>query len=50
MEGDFLDHILVDALNTARAVRIVRHFVDLSKITLAPANGRSREKLQRMCE
>jgi hypothetical protein len=25
MEGDFLDHILVDALNTALAVRILRH-------------------------
>jgi hypothetical protein len=30
-ESDFLDHILVDALNTALAVRMVRHFVDPAK-------------------
>ena len=29
-ERDFLDHILVDALNTALAVRMVRHFIDPS--------------------
>ena len=28
MEGEFLDHVLADALNTALAVRIVRLFVD----------------------
>ena len=50
MESGFLDHILVDALNTALAVRIVRHFVDPSKITLAPSNGLSRERLQRVCD
>jgi AraC family transcriptional regulator len=48
MESGFLDHILVDALNTALAVRIVRHFVDPSKITLTPSNGLSRERLQRV--
>ena len=50
MESGFLDHILVDALNTALAVQIVRHFVDPSKITLAPSNGLSRERLQRVCD
>jgi AraC family transcriptional regulator len=50
MEGDFLDGIMVDALNTALAVRIVRLFVDPSKITLAPSNGLSRERLQRVCD
>jgi AraC family transcriptional regulator len=50
MEGDFLDHIMVDALNTALAVRIVRHFVDPSKITLEPSNGLSRERLRRVCD
>jgi AraC-like DNA-binding protein len=50
MEGDFLDHIMVDALNTALAVRIVRHFVDPSRITQAPSNGLSRERVQRVCD
>jgi AraC family transcriptional regulator len=50
MEGDILDHILVDALNTALAVRILCHFVDPSKITLAPSNGLSRERRQRVCD
>jgi AraC family transcriptional regulator len=44
----FLDDILVDALNTALAVRIVRHFVDPSRIASAPSNGLSRERLQRV--
>ena len=44
----FLDRILADALSTALAVRIVRRFVDPSKITLAPSNGLSRERLQRV--
>src|SRR5271165_2131674 len=48
MEGGFLDRILVDALNTALAARIVRKFVDPSKITLAPLNGLSRERLKRV--
>ena len=50
MESGFLDNILVDALNTALAVRMVRLFVDPSKITLAPSNGLSRERLQRVCD
>jgi AraC family transcriptional regulator len=50
MEDDFLDHIMVDALNTALAVQMVRHFVDPSKITLTPSNGLSRERLQRVCD
>ena len=48
MESDFLDYILVDALNTTLAVRILRHFVDPSRITLVPTNGLSRERLQRV--
>ena len=48
MQGGFLDRILVDALNTALAVRIVRQFVDPSKITLEPSKGLSRERLQRV--
>ena len=43
-----LDHILVDALNTALAVRMVRHFIDPSKIALPPSSGLSRERLQRV--
>ena len=50
MEGGFLDQILVDALSTALAVRMVRRFVDPSKITLEPSNGLSRERLQRVCD
>jgi AraC family transcriptional regulator len=50
LEGGFLDRILVDALNTALAAQIVRQFVDPSKITLAPSNGLSRERLQRVCD
>jgi AraC family transcriptional regulator len=49
-ESGFLDHILVDALNTALAVRMVRHFVDPAKFTAAPSNGLSRERLQRVCD
>lgn len=48
VESGFLDHILVDALNTALAVRIVRHSIDPSKLALAPCNGLSRERLQRV--
>jgi len=48
IENGFLDRILVSALNTALAVRIVRHFVDPSKITLTPSNGLSRERLRRV--
>jgi AraC family transcriptional regulator len=50
MEDGFLDRILVDALNTALAARMVRLFVDPSKITLEPANGLSRERVQRVCD
>ena len=50
MESGFLDHILVDALNTALAVRIMRHLVDPSKIAPPPSNGLSRERLQRVCD
>jgi AraC family transcriptional regulator len=50
MESGFLDHILVDALNTALAVRIVRHFVDPLKIAQPSSNGMSRERLRRVCD
>jgi AraC family transcriptional regulator len=46
--GAFLDPILVDSLNTALAVRMLRHFVDPSKIAPMPADGLSRERLQRV--
>ena len=39
------DTILADALSTALAVRIVRHFVDPSAIELASSSGLSRERL-----
>jgi AraC family transcriptional regulator len=47
-EKRFLDHILVDALNTALAVKMVRHFIDPSKIAPPPSSGLSRERLQRV--
>jgi len=48
MKRGFLDHILADALNTALAVQITRHFVDPSKIALTPSNGLSRDRLIRV--
>jgi Bacterial regulatory helix-turn-helix proteins, AraC family len=50
IENGYLNRILVDALNTALAVRIVRRFADPSKLTPAPSNGLSRERLQRVYE
>ena len=50
MEGGFLDRLLVDALNTALAARILHHLVDPSKITLEPSNGLPRKRLQRVCD
>ena len=47
-EHDFLERILVDALNTALAVRMVRHFVDPSKFAPPLSNGLSCERLQRV--
>jgi AraC family transcriptional regulator len=48
IEAGFLDYILVDALSTALAVQIVRRCVNPSALTLSPANGLSRERLQRV--
>ena len=48
MKKGFLDRILVDALNTALAARIVRRFVDSSAISLTPSNGLSRDRLNRV--
>jgi AraC family transcriptional regulator len=48
IEAGFFDYILVDSLNTALAVRMVRHFIDPSKIAAAMSNGLSRERLQRV--
>ena len=45
---DTMDTILTDALSTALAVRIVRHYVDRSAIELAPSSGLSRKRLQRV--
>jgi hypothetical protein len=45
IEDGFADAILVDALNTALAVQIMRRFVDLSAIMLAPSNGLSSDRL-----
>ena len=45
---EVLDTILADALSTALAVRIVRHYVDPSALQLAPSSGLSRERLQRV--
>ena len=50
MKGGFLDRILADALNTALAVQIMRQFVKPSAIELAPSNGLSPERLQRVRE
>ena len=48
MECGFLDRLLVDALNTALAARILRRLVDPSKIALEQSNGLSRERLKRV--
>jgi AraC-like DNA-binding protein len=48
IEDGFADAILVDALNTALAVQIMRRFVDPSAIMLAPSNGLSRDRLKRV--
>jgi AraC family transcriptional regulator len=44
----FLDYIRVDALSTALAVQILRHHADPTAIALNPANGLSRDRLQRV--
>jgi AraC family transcriptional regulator len=41
-------HVLADALATALAVQILRHYVHPSLIALSPANGLSRERLLRV--
>jgi AraC family transcriptional regulator len=46
--GGVFDQVLADSLNTALAVRISRCFVDGSAIALAPANGLSCTRLQRV--
>jgi AraC family transcriptional regulator len=43
-----IDGILVDALNTALAVQIMRRFIGPSAIMLAPSNGLSRARLTRV--
>jgi AraC family transcriptional regulator len=48
IEDGFAGGILVDALNTALAVRVVRRFVDPPAIMLAPSNGLSRDRLNRV--
>src|SRR5262249_20347980 len=46
--GGAFDQVLADSLNTALAVRISRRFVDASAMTLAPTNGLSSARLQRV--
>ena len=48
IEDGFAGGILVDALNTALAVQVVRCLVDPSAIILAPSNGLSRDRLKRV--
>jgi AraC family transcriptional regulator len=48
VEGGLFDAILVDALNTALAVQIVRLCGDPAAIMLASSNGLSRERLKRV--
>ena len=48
IESGFLDRILVDALNTALAVQIIRICGDPGAIAFAPSNGLSRERLKRV--
>jgi len=43
-----LDNVLADALNTVLAVRMVRNFLDPSKLAPALSNGLSPERLQRV--
>jgi AraC family transcriptional regulator len=53
MEGSSLDHILVDALNTALAAQIIRRCGDpaaISDYSLEPSNGLSRQRLKRVCD
>jgi AraC-like DNA-binding protein len=50
MESSFLDRILVDALNTALAVQIIRLCGDPAAISLEPSNGLSRQRLKRVCD
>jgi AraC-like DNA-binding protein len=45
MEGSFLNHILVDALNTALAAQIIRLCGDPTANSLEPSNGLSRQPL-----
>ena len=47
-QDGFLDYVLADTLATASAVQILRHYVHPSAIGLTPANGLSRERLQRV--
>jgi AraC family transcriptional regulator len=48
VEGGFADGMLVDSLNTALAVQVIRRFVDRSAIRPEPSNGLSRERLRRV--
>jgi len=48
LEAGFPDYILADALSTALAVQIVRRHVNPSALTLNPANGLSRKRLERV--
>ena len=47
-EHGFLDHVLADTLNTALAVQILRRLIDPAAINIAPPNGLSRRRVQRV--
>jgi AraC-like DNA-binding protein len=48
MDGGLLDHILVDALNTALGVQIMRLCGEPTTIPLEPANGLTRDRFKRV--
>ena len=48
IEGEYPDHVLADALNTALAVQVTRLCTDPAAIALEPSNGLSRERLRRV--
>jgi AraC-like DNA-binding protein len=48
--GGLFDTVLIDALNTALAVQLIRLCADPAAITLAPPSGLSRERLKRVSD
>jgi AraC family transcriptional regulator len=50
VEGGLFDAILVDAVNTALAVQLIRLCADPAAIITVPSNGLSRERLKRVSD